>query len=60
MSDLNTAAATTAPVAPAKPGKSKGLSIYNRVAFIVAALLAVLTIAMLVATEPVNFSVYGG
>ena len=50
MSDLNTAAATTAPVAPAKPGKSKGLSIYNRVAFIVAALLAVLTIAMLVAT----------
>lgn len=50
MSDLNTAAATTAPVAPAKPGKSRGLSIYNRVAFIVAALLAVLTIAMLVAT----------
>lgn len=50
MSDLNTAAATTAPVAPAKPGKSKGLSIFNRVAFIVAALLAVLTIAMLVAT----------
>lgn len=50
MSDLNTAAATAAPVAPAKPGKSKGLSIFNRVAFIVAALLAVLTIAMLVAT----------
>ena len=37
-------------MAPAKPGKSKGLSIFNRVAFIVAALLAVLTIAMLVAT----------
>ena len=50
MSDPNTTAANTAPVAPAKPGKSKGLSIFNRVAFIVAALLAVLTIAMLVAT----------
>lgn len=50
MSDPNTTAANTAPVAPTKPGKSKGLSIFNRVAFIVAALLAVLTIAMLVAT----------
>ena len=50
MSDPNTTAANTAPVAPAKPGKSKGLSIFNRVTFIVAALLAVLTIAMLVAT----------
>ena len=59
MSDLNTAAspaataATEAPTATAattKPGKSKGLSIFNRVTFIVAALLAVLTIAMLVAT----------
>ena len=50
MSEPNTTAATTTPVAPTKPGKSKGLSIFNRVAFIVAALLAVLTIAMLVAT----------
>lgn len=50
MSDPNTTAANTVPVAPTKPGKSKGLSIFNRVAFIVAALLAVLTIAMLVAT----------
>jgi hypothetical protein len=50
VSDPNTTAANTVPVAPTKPGKSKGLSIFNRVAFIVAALLAVLTIAMLVAT----------
>ena len=50
MSDPNTTAANTVPVATTKPGKSKGLSIFNRVAFIVAALLAVLTIAMLVAT----------
>lgn len=59
MSDLNTTvtpaatAATEAPTATAattKPAKSKGLSIFNRVTFIVAALLAVLTIAMLVAT----------
>ena len=67
MSDLNTAAspaataATEAPTATAattKPGKSKGLSIFNRVTFIVAALLAVLTIAMLVATasRPVRSS----
>lgn len=53
MSDLNTAAATEAPtatVAPAKPGKSKGLTLFNRLAFIIAALLALMTAIMLLLT----------
>lgn len=53
MSDLNTAAATDAPtatVAPAKPGKSKGLTLFNRLAFIIAALLALMTAIMLLLT----------
>ena len=53
MSDLNTAAATEAPtatVAPAKPGKSKGLTLFNRLAFIIAALLALMTTIMLLLT----------
>ena len=53
MSDLNTAAATEAPtatVAPAKPGKSKGLTLFNRLAFIIAALLALMTALMLLLT----------
>ena len=53
MSDLNTAAATeapTAPVAPAKPGKRKGLNHFNRLAFIIAALLALMTAIMLLLT----------
>ena len=53
MSDLNTAAATVAPtatVAPAKPGKSKGLTLFNRLAFIIAALLALMTAIMLLLT----------
>ena len=53
MSDLNTAAATEAPtatVAPAKPGKSKGLTLFNRLAFIIAALLALMTAIVLLLT----------
>lgn len=53
MSDLNTAAATEAPtatVAPPKPGKSKGLTLFNRLAFIIAALLALMTAIMLLLT----------
>ena len=59
MSDLNTAAspaataateAPTATVAPAKPGKSKGLTLFNRLAFIIAALLALMTAIMLLLT----------
>ena len=59
MSDLNTAAATEAPtatVAPAKPGKSKGLTLFNRLAFIIAALLALMTAIMLLLTVPAKSS----